>query len=340
MMLYEPLTINLSSDTGMTGLSTVPTFANLTGILIPDGDGFTTTAIVTTGLSGYLGGNWTFGTSALNTSGNNSINITAGKLTFAVVAADVMGQVTVRLLDPQGARITVPSMVLLEEKDESNNYEAVILQSGGNGISTSSSQITDTDFTWNSDADMSGTAYGSVGFQSEADDDLYYMEDQWGTLVETDQSNSNAYVVTVSYPDEQVTAGIYVDGLVEGTGSTTLGDVKVMDDELASSGMSVKNLIVVGGSCVNTAASSLLGGSAGCGASWTAATGATTGEWILQTFDNPWVSTSSKVATLVAGWEQGDTANAATYLTTQNPETTVGHKLKGTTTTAATVVTA
>ncbi|MBS3081406.1 hypothetical protein J4416_00525 [Candidatus Pacearchaeota archaeon] len=336
MMLYEPLTLNLSSDTGMTGLSTVPTFANLTGILIPDGDGFTTTAIVTTGLSGYLGGNWTFGTSALNTSGNNSINITAGKLTFAVVAADVMGQVTVRLLDPQGARITVPSMVLLEEKDESNNYEAVILQSGGNGISTSSSQITDTDFTWNSDADMSGTAYGSVGFQSEADDDLYYMEDQWGTLVETDQSNSNAYVVTVSYPDEQVTAGIYVDGLVEGTGSTTLGDVKVMDDELASSGMSVKNLIVVGGSCVNTAASSLLGGSAGCGASWTAATNAGTGDWIIQTFANPWAS--SKVATLVAGWEQGDTANAATYLTKQNPKTDVGSKWTGTTATAATSV--
>src|SRR3989338_9309750 len=170
MMLYEPLTINLSSDTGMTGLSTVPTFANLTGILIPDGDGFTTTAIVTTGLSGYLGGNWTFGTSALNTSGNNSINITAGGLTFAVVAADVIGQVTVRLLDPSnGARITVPSMVLFEEKDESNNYNAVILQAGGAGISTSSEQITDTDFTCNSDSDMASSAssYGSVGVRSE-----------------------------------------------------------------------------------------------------------------------------------------------------------------------------
>jgi hypothetical protein len=340
MMLYEPIQLNLSSDTGMTGLSVVPTFANLTGILIPDGDGFTTTAISTTGLSGYLGGNWTFGTSSLNTSGNNSINITNGDLTFAVVAADVMGQVTVRLLDPlTGARITVPSMILIEEKDESNNYEAVILQAGGNGISTSSEQIVDSDFTWNSDSDMLGTAYGSVGFQSETDDDLYYMEDQWGTSVVTDQTNSNAYVVTVNYPDEQLTADIYVDSLAAGSGSTTLGNVKVLDDELSSSGMSTKNLILVGGSCVNTAASTFLGGSAGCGASWTAATnGAGAGEWIIQTLANPWAS--SKVATLVAGWEQGDTANAATYLKTQNPLTTVGHKLTGTTATAATVVTA
>src|SRR3989344_5339174 len=338
MMFYEPLTLNLSSDTGITLYSTAPTFGNLTGILIPDGDGFTTTSITPTGLSGYLGGNWTFGTSALNTSGNNSINITAGGLTFAVVAADVMGQVTVRLLDPSnGARITVPSMVLFEEKDESNNYNAVILQAGGAGISTSSEQITDTDFTWNSDSDMASSAssYGSVGVQGKTNDKLYYMEDQWGTIVETDESSSSAYVVTVSYPDEQVIAGIYVDGLVAGTGSgsSALGNVKVLDEELVSSNMSTKNLIVVGGSCVNTAASSLLGGSAGCGASWTAATGKGTGEWVIKTFTNPWAST--KVATLVAGWETGDTANAATYLKTKNPAIAAGSGLTGTTSTTA-----
>ncbi len=341
MMFYEPITLNLSSDTGMTGLSSGPTpanltFANLTGILLPNGNGFTTTAITTTGLSGYLGGNWTFGTASLNTSGNNSVNITTGGLTYAVVAADVMGQATIRLLDPSGARITVPSVVLFEEKDESSNYNGVILQSGGNGISTSSSQITDADFTWNSDADMLGSAYGSVGFQGETDDKLYYMEDQWGTIVTTDQSNSNSYVVTVSYPGEQFSAKIYMDEIASDSGSTTLGAVSIMDDQLSSSGMSSKNLIVIGGSCVNTAASTLLGASAGCGSTWTAATGASSGDWIIQTFANPW--SSSKVATLVAGWETSDTANAATYLTTKDVSTVVGSKLKGTTSTAATAV--
>jgi hypothetical protein len=141
----------------------------------------------------------------------------------------------------------------------------------------------------------------------------------------------------ISYPDEQVSVLLYVDAIGSGSGSTTLGDVKVMDDELSNSSMATKNLIVVGGSCVNTAASSLLN-SAGCGASWTAATGASSGDWIIQTWANPWGA--SKIATLVAGWERADTANAATYLTTQNPLTTVGHKLTGKTGTVATVVTA
>jgi hypothetical protein len=185
---------------------------------------------------------------------------------------------------------------------------------------------------------MENSAYGSNGYEKESVNDIYVKLDQWGTLVTTDETDSDQYNMVLSYPEEQTTAMIYVDGLVEGSGSTTLGDVKVMDDELASSGMSGKNLIVVGGSCVNTAASTLLGGSTGCGASWTAATGAGSGEWVIQTFANPWAS--SKVATLVAGWEQGDTANAATYLKTQNPLTNVGHKLTGTTATAATVVTA
>src|SRR3989344_1070314 len=139
--------------------------------------------------------------------------------------------------------------------------------------------------------------------------------------------------MVVSYPDEQAVADMYVDSMVEGGSTTTLGDVKVTDDELASSNMSTKNLIVVGGSCVNTAASTLLGGSAGCGASWTAATSAGSGEWVIQTFANPWAST--KIATLVAGWEQGDTANAATYLKTHDDvSTVVGSKGTGTTATA------
>ena len=228
---------------------------------------------------------------------------------------------------------------MFEEQDESNNYEAVIIKTGGAGTTTSGTGVTDVDFTWDGDTDMGTgtTGWGAAGVQTETDDDLYQMMDQWGTLVSTDQSDSDQWISTISYPDNQVSALVYVDALIAGTGSTTLGNVKVMDDELATSGMSSKNLVVVGGSCINTAASTLLGGTAGCGSSWTASTGAGSGEWVIQTFASPW--TASKVATLVAGWEQGDTANAATYLTTQNPKTDVGHKLTGTTATAATIVT-
>ena len=130
-----------------------------------------------------------------------------GTLTFNVSASSVRNQVSLNLMDPSsgGTRITSPAMVLFEERDESSNYQAIVLTSGGAGISTSGAQITDSDFTWNTDTDMGnpGSAWGAVGLQSESKDDLYYMEDQWGTKIETDDSHTNAYSVTVIYLDEQ-----------------------------------------------------------------------------------------------------------------------------------------
>ena len=338
LAFYEPLSIDLGNVDGAGQDST--------GFRFPDGDGYTDVTVTSHKSDPAVIWNFTFGTSSVisvNTSANNSAAGSIGRLTYNFtfpVGGNGANNVTTLYLVEGNANVLRPAIVLFDEKDESDVYNAAIIETSGAGVSDNGVSVSEATFTWNSDVDMKGTAYGSTGLQTETDDKVYQKMDQWGTLVTTDQSDSDQYNMVISYPEEQAVALIKVDALVSGSGSTTLGDVKVMDDELASSGMSSKNLIVVGGSCVNTAASTLLGSSAGCGASWTAATGATTGEWILQTFANPWVSTSSKVATLVAGWEQGDTANAATYLTTQNPETTVGHKLKGTTTTAATVVTA
>ncbi len=151
-------------------------------------------------------------------------------------------------------------------------------------------------------------------------------------------SASQRYAV-VNYPG----AESYLEAFIAGTSSTgsaggELGNVMVTASELATSGMSGKNLIVVGGSCVNKAAADLLGASAGCGASWDAATGAGQGKWIIQTFANPWGPT--KVATLVAGWETEDTQSAATHLTTQTVDVSVGQKLPGSTTSVATPTTA
>ena len=335
LAFYEPLNITLDNWDG--------SGADATGILLPDGDGYTTLAVANTtptADTNFL--NWTIGTAGAATSfatneSTQSINATIGRLTYSFRGGGAANTTRVYLLDPRtGARIDYPSIILFEEKDESDVYNVAIVQTAGGGTSTNGMGVGDTDFTWNSDNDFSGTAWGTSGFKRESNDDLYDQMDQWGTKVTTDQSDSDQYSVEVMYPNEQVTPLIYFDSLVGGSSSSTLGNVQVMDDELASSGLSSKNLIVVGGSCVNSAASSLLG-SAGCGASWTAATKATSGEWIIQTFANPWAG--SKIATLVAGWEQGDTANAATYLTTQNPSTGVGTKLTGTTATAATPVT-
>ncbi len=64
-----------------------------------------------------------------------------------------------------------------------------------------------------------------------------------------------------------------------------------------------------------------------CGADWTSATKVGAGEYLIQTFAQ---GTGTKAATLVAGFNAGDTTNAATWLRTKTGadavDTTVGKK--------------
>jgi len=92
-------------------------------------------------------------------------------------------------------------------------------------------------------------------------------------------------------------------------------------------------LIVVGGSCINSAAASLVGG-AYCGAAWTTATNVGTGEFLIKGYASPSVG---KFALLVAGYDTADTVNAATYARTKAFDTS--KEYKGTSSTSATLVT-
>ncbi len=143
----------------------------------------------------------------------------------------------------------------------------------------------------------------------------------------------------IEYFEEEATAGVNVVGDAEVTisdGDTTsaLGDVIVKDTEVEA--VKTKNLIVVGGSCVNSVAATLLG-KAACGADFTAATTIGSGQFLIQSFANPYAS--SKIALLVAGYEKEDTANAATYLlNNDNLDITAGKKWKSTSAIAASLV--
>jgi len=107
----------------------------------------------------------------------------------------------------------------------------------------------------------------------------------------------------------------------------------VVKDSEASS-VSGKNLIVVGGSCINSVAASIVGGSL-CGSSFTSATGVGTGQFLIQSVASP--LNADKVALLVAGYEAADTQAASAYLRTQTVDTTVGKKGIGTTGVAGTI---
>ncbi|MFH1500647.1 MAG: hypothetical protein ABIE22_01750 [archaeon] len=151
--------------------------------------------------------------------------------------------------------------------------------------------------------------------------------------------------VTITYSGDQSYADVFVaspsatvsQGGGSGGGSVSeLGSVTVSDSEVSQ--VSSKNLIIIGGSCINSAAAKFLGSdSAVCGEAFTTQTDVAAGQFLIEAAASPY--NADKVAMLVAGYEAADTQNAAKYLTTQTVTTDVGTKYKGTSATSAELVT-
>ena len=98
-------------------------------------------------------------------------------------------------------------------------------------------------------------------------------------------------------------------------------------------------MIIVGGTCINSAAATALKVSAGtCGSAFTDATGVGAGQFLIQSVGDAFAS--GKVALVVAGYNVDDTGNAAKFLRTKTVDTTAGSKYKGTTATDAAMVVA
>lgn len=136
--------------------------------------------------------------------------------------------------------------------------------------------------------------------------------------------------VILTYHGDEVTADVYVAAMAAST-STSSGVKTYTDTNVAmADGM---NLIVVGGSAINSVAAELLGG-AYREAAFTTATNVKAGEFLIQSFDR-----SGKMALLVAGYNADDTTKAVAYLTNEDVDTTVGKKYIGTSATEATLVT-
>lgn len=134
------------------------------------------------------------------------------------------------------------------------------------------------------------------------------------------------------YHGGESAASIYLSSptVVSAGGAATVLSIK--DSEIANA--AGKNLIVVGGSCVNTVAATLLGGPL-CGADFTAATGVGTEAFLIETFDR--ADSVGNIATLVAGYEAADTVNAANALLASKPEIAAGKTCTGNTASGTTL---
>jgi hypothetical protein len=179
---------------------------------------------------------------------------------------------------------------------------------------------------------VSSVTTDGSGYEIGTTDDYeYYIRDDLATKI-VHYTGGDYDSAKITYNGAESFANLYLSApetVVGGTGS--LGDVLVTDSEVST--VSSKNLIVVGGSCINSAAATLVGG-AYCGSAWTGATGVGTGQFLIKSYaDAANGALTSKMALLVAGYEAADTTNAATYLRTKTVDTSVGGK--GTTSTAA-----
>lgn len=182
----------------------------------------------------------------------------------------------------------------------------------------------------------------SATFEEQGSSDILesYVYSYLATKFLWDQSGSQ-YKLGVTYhgsesfanvflasPEATITAGADSSG----GSATALGQVTVFDNEVSA--VQAKNLIVVGGSCINTVAAKLLGSDTPiCGAAFTTATGVSDGQYLIQAFVSPY--TAGKVAMLVAGYNAADTTKAVTYLTTNAVNSTIGFKEVKTSTTVA-----
>ena len=152
-----------------------------------------------------------------------------------------------------------------------------------------------------------------------------------GLIVKEPEANAKDDEVLISVPSDRVYGIVSV---LAGGAATNgeAGALIVKDSEIAQ--MSGKNLIVVGGSAINSVAADLLGG-AFSEAAFTAQTSVDAGKFLIQSFNR-----NGKTALLVAGYNAADTEKASIYLlnNANAVDTTVGKKYIGTSSTEATLV--
>ncbi|MBI2628586.1 hypothetical protein HYW74_00700 [Candidatus Pacearchaeota archaeon] len=319
LFFYKPINISLSDWDGAG--------ADVAGLRFPDGDGYTDATIVIGNTSNYT---LTIGSTTTRVNQSTTQTGTIGRLTYNFTGTgggyDVNDNNTViYLTNVNGGNIAQPAIVIFEEKDDDNDYEALIVTIEDGTTSDDGIGVNDVQRTWNTDATATDYTYASDSKKAKG-------VDLWGSVIFSDTGDSDQKKVTISYPDEQIYAQIYVsskEAIVSAGGATSI--VPMKDSEVDST--TTKNLIVVGGSCINTVAAKLLTGNVAqlCGADFTAKTTVGAGEFLIETFGSPYAA--DKVATLVAGYEAADTTNAAKALVSKSNtvDTTAGKKYKGTT---------
>jgi hypothetical protein len=279
---------------------------------------------------------------------------TKGELTFVLASANETTEDVV--LYVQGTGVTTRKLAtangLSIDLSALANYADASLANFSSGVNlTFTEQDKDQDFqdgsaftvtiATSADENMQVSATNVSTLETKTDD-VYegYMLTDVATKVIFDKTDADAQDFAIHYNGKEVSAEVFVAAsavtISAGSGSTTgatqLGSITVKDTEASS--VAGKNLIVIGGSCINSVAAELLEGAA-CEAAFTAKTGVKAGEALIKSFPK-----DGKTALLVAGYNAEDTTKAATYLVNKGLADTANANLKVTSATEATAITA
>ncbi len=241
-------------------------------------------------------------------------NIKLGRVTYEVNASTngTDAFISIKGIVANGNIITNPSVILVEEEDNNNVKNAVIVPA--------EAPAPDYKVTFDAPIMTADTKWTDV---PTANDDVTAYLDYYGTYAEYDTSSSDHHVVTIWYPDTQVTAQVAI-GPNPQFGGTSSANAEITFPALAGTGIGVldteaapykgtKNLILVGGPYVNSLVAELAqAGKTPTKEEWRAKL---QGKAIIQEIDNPFGG--DKIAIIVAGWSAQDTREAAMVLATK-----------------------
>ena len=144
--------------------------------------------------------------------------------------------------------------------------------------------------------------------------EAYVLDDVAPRILHYTQPDEDTAEVYYPTGNSETSADLFIADVasVITPGSSTTGGgggqvLVVKDSEVGS--VASKNLVVVGGSCINTVAASILGSvSPLCTSDFTDATGVGAGQYIIKTVTSP--LNDATVAMLVAGYDAADTTSA------------------------------
>jgi len=155
---------------------------------------------------------------------------------------------------------------------------------------------------------------GVTVYETEDNSDKWigYVASDLATMVLHDKPTSGLNELDITYHGTEAYADVFVSessAVIASEGTGEGGNVVVVKDNEASS-VSDSNLIVVGGSCINSVAATILGSdSPVCGSDFSDLTNVAAGQYLIKVVASP--LNADKVAMLVAGYNAADTTSAA-----------------------------